>query len=73
MRLRFGPDAELKSHNEALRGRPVLVLSEMKLIGRPGGPYSWRQQVLALSTCKVGWARPDQLALPVDTEDAAAF
>lgn len=67
-RLRFRPDAQLKSGNAALCGTPVLVLSELRLVGTgPEGGYSWRQQVLAFGAgCKPGWARPDQLALPLD-------
>ena len=63
-RLRFAPDADLA--RPALRGTSVLVLSEMQLIG-PAGYRSWRQQVLSFSGgCQVGWARPDQLTLPID-------
>ena len=66
-RLRFSPDADLG--RPALRGTPVLVLSELKLIGSVGSrqKLSWRQQVLSFSGgCQVGWARPDQLTLPID-------
>lgn len=63
VRLRFHPKAELNESYESLRGKPVLVLSELQLIGPTKGQYSWRQQVLAFSNCKVGWARPDQLDL----------
>lgn len=72
VRLRFRSDAELNPNHERLRGKPVIVLSAMQLIGPSGGRFSWRQQVLALSTGKIGWARPDQLDLPLD-EDAEAF
>lgn len=72
-RLRFRPDAELHSHFEDLRGKPVIVLSGMRLIGPTQGRYSWRQQILALPSCKVGWARPDQLGLPVDGDEAEGF
>jgi hypothetical protein len=66
MRLRFRPDAVMASSNEALRGKPLLVLSELKLLGPSDGQYSWRQQILVLSTGRIGWARPDQLGLPLD-------
>ena len=66
MRLRFRSDASMNPGHERLRGRPVLVLSEMRLIGSSAGQYSWRQQILALSTGSVGWARPEQLDLPID-------
>lgn len=69
MRLRFKPDADLEPKHRALRGAPVIVMSALKLIG-PTGPetrLSWRQEVLALGgNARVGWARPDQLELPVD-------
>ncbi len=71
VRLRFRPDAQLASQSESLRGKPVLVLSEMRLIGPTQNAYSWRQQVLSLSTGRVGWARPDQLALPLDGDEPA--
>ncbi|HEX4896285.1 MAG TPA: hypothetical protein VFV11_08145 [Solimonas sp.] len=70
IRLRFAPDADLK--DEAQRGKPVIVLSGLKLIG-PGNSFSWRQQVLALSTGRIGWARPDQLGLPLDGEEPESF
>jgi len=73
MRLRFKPDATLDPKHEALRKRPALVLSGMKLIGPAPGGYSWRQQVLALSTGRIGWARPDQLDLPLDGSDPESF
>jgi hypothetical protein len=66
-RLRFKPDADMLRGE--LRGTAVLVLSEMQLVGPPDGEVrlSWRQQVLAMGAgCKVGWARPDQLTLPLD-------
>ena len=69
MRLRFRPDAELEARHQGLRGTAVLVLSELKLVGPSGeeGRLSWRQEILSLSNgCRVGWARPDQLELPVD-------
>lgn len=72
VRLRFRGDAVLNPNHERLRGKPVIVLSAMQLIGPSDGRFSWRQQVLALSTGKIGWARPDQLDLPLD-EDAEAF
>lgn len=68
-RLRFREEAELNPQHERLRGKPVLVLSRMELIGPSDGRYSWRQQILSLSTCRTGWARPDQLALPRDDQD----
>ncbi|HEY0917041.1 hypothetical protein [Solimonas sp. SE-A11] len=71
-RLRFLPEAELNPSHERLRGTMALVLGEMQLIGPSNGRYSWRQQILSLSTCRVGWARPDQLGLPLDGEDAEA-
>lgn len=66
MRLRFRPEAQFDPRHDRLRNKPVLVLSGMKLIGPTEGLYSWRQQVLALSTGRVGWARPDQMTLPLD-------
>jgi hypothetical protein len=72
VRLRFHPEAELNPEYEYLRGKLVIVLSGLQLIGPSAGRYSWRQQILALSNCRVGWARPDQLGLPLDCEDAAA-
>ena len=69
MRLRFKPDADLESRHDKLRGTAVLVLSELKLVGPTGeqGRLSWRQEILSLGNgCRVGWARPDQLELPVD-------
>lgn len=73
MRLRFQQDAEMSPQYESLRGRPVLVLSGLRLIGPAQGRYSWRQQILALSTGRVGWARPDQLGLPIDGMEPEAF
>ncbi|SER06634.1 hypothetical protein SAMN04488038_11524 [Solimonas aquatica] len=73
VRLRFNPEAQFNEHYEPLRGRPVLVLSELQLIGPSKGQYSWRQQVLSLSTCKVGWARPDQLDLLLDEQEREAY
>lgn len=70
IRLRFEPQADLK--DEAMRGKPVIVLSGLKLIG-PAAGFSWRQQVLALSTGKIGWARPDQLGLPLDGQEPESF
>lgn len=66
-RLRFRADARLKAGNDNLRGSAVLVLSELRLVGGFEAGYSWRQQVLAFGAgCTPGWARPDQLALPLD-------
>ncbi len=73
MRLRFRPDAVLDPKHEGLRNRPALVLSGMKLIGPAASGYSWRQQVLSLSTGRIGWARPDQLDLPLDGSDPESF
>ncbi|SFF53261.1 hypothetical protein SAMN04488120_10772 [Fontimonas thermophila] len=74
IRLRFRMDAELNPQYERLRGKPVLVLSGLRLLGpSPDGRYSWRQQVLALTTGTIGWARPDQLGLPLDGEAPEAF
>lgn len=73
MRLRFQPNATLHPQHEVLRGKPVLVLSAMRLVGPADGQYSWRQQIIALSTGKIGWARPDQLGLPVDEVEPEAF
>ncbi|MEW6168972.1 MAG: hypothetical protein AB1651_14935 [Pseudomonadota bacterium] len=73
VRLRFREDAELNPPHRHLRGRPLLVLSGLRLLGPNDGRYSWRQQVLALSTGKIGWARPDQLALPLDGADPESF
>lgn len=66
IRLNFRDDADLHEHYQHLRSKPLLVLSGLKLIGNGEGPYSWRQQVLALTTGTFGWARPDQLGLPID-------
>lgn len=66
LKLRFAADARLAPGREQLRGRPVLVLSELRLIGPTASGYSWRQQVLVLTTGQIGWARPDQLDLPLD-------
>lgn len=71
IRLRFRPDATLQPQHRTLRGTPLLVLSGLKLLGPTDGQYSWRQQVLVLSTGKLGWARPDQIALPIDDLDDA--
>lgn len=73
IRLRFREDACLHPQFARLRGRPVLVLSGLKLIGNGSGPMSWRQQVLALSSGKIGWARPDQLDLPLDGHEPESF
>ncbi|HET8882265.1 MAG TPA: hypothetical protein VFM56_08835 [Solimonas sp.] len=70
IRLRFDPQANLQPQHRALRGKPVLVLSRLRLMGPSDGRYSWRQQVLVLSTGKLGWARPEQLTLPLDDLDA---
>lgn len=69
VRLRFHPDAEMSPAHAVLRGKPVLVLSPLRLIGPSAGQWSWRQQVLSLTTGRVGWARPDQLDLPIDEDD----
>lgn len=69
IRLRFHPRAALQAQHRALRGKPVLVLSKMQLMWPSHGQFSWRQQVLVLSTGKLGWARPEQLALPLDDLD----
>ncbi len=69
VRLRFHPSAALNANSESLRGKPLLVLSEMRLIGPTDDTYSWRQQVLSLTTGRVGWARPDQLDLPLDGDE----
>ncbi|MES0873806.1 hypothetical protein [Sinimarinibacterium thermocellulolyticum] len=73
VRLRFRPDAEMSPTHEALRGKPLLVLSALRLIGPNDGRWSWRQQVLSLTTGRVGWARPDQLDLPIDDDGWMAF
>lgn len=73
VRLRFRPDAALNTGNDRLRGKPVLVLSGLRLLGPTDGRCSWRQQVLALSTGKIGWARPDQLDLPLDGHEPESF
>lgn len=73
VRLRFRPDAEFNNGHELLRGKPVIVLSGLKLIGPTDGRYTWRQQVLSLSTCRVGWARPEQLDLPLDGDEPESF
>lgn len=76
MRLRFKPAAALNDRHQVLRGTPVIVLSGLKLIG-PKGPdmqYSWRQEVLSFGAgAKTGWARPDQLDLPVDCDPTESF
>ena len=76
VRLRFKPRASLSHHHDSLRGTPVIVLSGLKLIG-PTGPdqvYSWRQEVLSFGAgARVGWARPDQLDLPVDGDAPESF
>lgn len=70
IRLRFRPDASLNPQYEHLRGKPLLVLSRLQLLGpNEQGCYSWRQQILSLSTGRVGWARPEQLTLPIDDPD----
>lgn len=69
MRLRFRPDADLEIKHQHLRGTAVIVMSALKLIGPNGsdGRFSWRQEILAMGNgCRIGWARPDQLQLPVD-------
>ncbi|QHS11137.1 hypothetical protein [Sinimarinibacterium sp. NLF-5-8] len=63
--LRFHPDAEVKAGYEWLRSTPLRVMSQLRLIEARNGS-SWRQQVLALSCGRIGWARPDQLDLPLD-------
>lgn len=73
VRLRFRPDAEMSAVHAALRGKPLLVLSALRLIGPSDGRWSWRQQVLSLTTGRVGWARPDQLGLPIDGDGPLAF
>ncbi len=71
MRLRFKPGAELSQQHDVLRGTSAIVLSGLKLVG-PTGPdmsFSWRQEILAFGAgARPGWARPDQLELPVDGE-----
>lgn len=72
MRLRFKMNADLKPGFHHLRGTPVIILSALELVGPSNSPtpYSWRQEILAFSAgCKLGWARPDQLELPVDGND----
>ncbi|NKF24605.1 hypothetical protein [Solimonas marina] len=69
IRLRFRPDATVRPEHEHLRGTPVLVLSGLHLLGPTDGQYSWRQQVLVFGNCRPGWARPDQLDLPLDEAD----
>ena len=69
VRLRFRPDAQMSDAHGMLRGKPVLVLSALRLIGPSGGQWSWRQQVLSLTSGRIGWARPDQLDLPIDEDD----
>jgi hypothetical protein len=72
VRLRFRPDADMNETHASLRGKPLLVLSALRLIGPNAGRWSWRQQVLSLTTGRIGWARPDQLDLPLD-EDSRVF
>jgi hypothetical protein len=72
MRLRFKADADLRAQHEHQRGAPVVVLSELRLVGPSSvdGSYSWRQEVLSLGNgCTPGWARPDQLELPHEDQD----
>ena len=72
MRLRFKHDADMHSQHQHRRGAPVLVMSELRLVGPSSvdGSYSWRQEVLSLGGgCTPGWARPDQLELPSDDHD----
>jgi hypothetical protein len=71
-RLRFRPDALLDARHEHLRGTAVIVLSEISLVGpAQGGTLSWRQEVLSFAGgCRTGWARPDQLTLPLDDDPA---
>jgi len=69
-RLRFRADAQLNPQYDQLRGRPVLVLSKIELIGPSESGFTWRQQILSLGNCRVGWARPDQLELlPLDQDE----
>ncbi len=71
MRLRFKLDADMRNGHEHRRGAPVVVMSELKLVGPSAidGSYSWRQEVLSLGGgCTPGWARPDQLELPNDDQ-----
>jgi hypothetical protein len=71
MRLRFKDDAELHADHQHRRGWPVIVLSDLKLVGPSGvdGGYSWRQEILAMGNgCLSGWAKPEQLELPRDAE-----
>src|ERR1043166_9200079 len=71
MRLRFKDDADLRVDHLHRRGYPVIVMSELRLVGPSGadGICSWRQEILALGNgCLSGWARPDQLELPHDNE-----
>src|SRR5581483_2213728 len=72
MRLRFKLDADMRSGHQHRRGAPVVVMSELKLVGPStiDGTYSWRQEVLSLGGgCTPGWARPDQLELPSVDQD----
>ena len=72
MRLRFKMDAAMRSQHQHRRGAPVVVLSELRLVGPSAldGSYSWRQEVLTFGDgCTPGWARPDQLELPHDDQD----
>jgi len=73
IRLCFRSDAEIKPQHQKLRGKPVLVLTGLKLIGNGDGPFSWRQQILVMSTGTIGWARPDQLGLPLDGAEPESF
>jgi hypothetical protein len=72
MRLRFKGDADLRDKHSHLKGTPVVVLSELQLIGpsEADGAFSWRQAVMAMTGgITQGWARPDQLELPIDGQD----
>ena len=73
VRLRFRPAADMNAVHDGLRGKPLLVLSGLRLIGPSDGRWSWRQQVLSLTSGRIGWARPDQLDLPLDEEGWMAF
>jgi len=62
----------MRAQHEHRRGAPVVVMSELSLIGPSplDGSYSWRQEVLSLGgSATAGWARPDQLELPHDDQE----
>lgn len=69
VRLRFKLDAALRPEHRHLRGTPVLILSELRLLARGSQQPSWRQEILAMSNgCRTGWAQPEHLELAPDSD-----